>query len=158
MKAPRLFLCCAVGALCTSATAASGTEPDYTDATYNIDLPSLPKNRCPVSFKVVIVGGIVNDMANLPWGASIDIINSSSWGGDPDNRTTIESNVQTSVMSSDELRKFHFHVLKDTHLGLPFSISGSFEVMECGPDTPTAYKTEQFEQRELKAENFKVVK
>jgi hypothetical protein len=145
----------ALGALTFAAAVGSADAEKYDTAHYTIDPPLLPSGQCLVGFGVTMINGVVSDVSNLPLGSSIDIVNSSSWGVDPDNRTTIEVGVQTSVLDPGQLRKFRLHVLKQTQIGPPFQISGWIEKTKCSPDSAADGKVER---EPLKPETFKVVK
>ena len=120
---------------------------------YVIRPPILPQEKHPLimGFKVRIKNGVVTPIANLRAAFVVTIANSRAYGNLPDDPTTFEGSVQTSIIAPEEFRDLKFTVERGVDLSPDFQISGVLETVDDDDDS-------NIKEIQLKPENFQIVK
>lgn len=144
------FCACALIAIVSASLTVEASDIRGEDATYMIKMPQVPKGRCILGFQLAITNGVVEDATHIPLKFALTVANSSSWGNDPDNRTLITGDVQTGVLSAEEINGIRFHIVKGAAEYGTFAVQGFVRAFDCADmEDPKPIK--------LGPENFEIV-
>jgi hypothetical protein len=129
------FACLALSLIVTNSC---GDRPDVC----NISIPNInaSANESIFALDIVVNGGAIQGMSNIPAGWQIEIENDSDWVS----RIRANSTIGSASLAEDELKRLVFNVRRNKSQSSTFDVSGSASLSQTSSKRKLALTMEDF--------------